>query len=459
MNDFSFVNYVLSKGGKDITLYSSEKTHVETNPTIIEHDGFLFLNFRCIDYFLYNTYGSNQYNIRNMGWCTLRDSYSCNTFNKFKMFNKDFIFCGEKIIEIPEVFLQKVNEYARFKGLEDVRFIKWNDVVYMVGNRPDIDEYNRIVLYELNESYDIIKEIVIQEVEKNTIEKNWSPIEEKPFSFIRWTNPVQLIETNEQGAVINVITKNKKEPYGVDFRGGSETIKINNGYLSIVHTSNSNLLKNMQYNNQYRHYFVIYDNNFNIIKISKPFIFKTPDVEFCCGMCKIDNDIYITYSIKDSCSFLLKTTIDDVMDYIYSDIMNEHQYVDTFDYLKVANDYFNRKCYYSALSLYNKVFTNETFKYDVRYKSLCKYIISILEINKEYNKVYGKEIYKKEYINELIDRLILIKQDYGDAYYLKAYINKNTTEEKVWANIARNKMILTECFTKHILVEEFSYSL
>lgn len=457
--DFKFVDYVLKHNGKNIQLPYDNGTHAETNPSILINNDSLFINFRCVDYFLFNTYGNDYYSINDFGWIVLKDLYSCNTKNTFKMFDKDFKCIGIKKDVLGDDFNDGKIQNSLFHGLEDVRLVKWDDKIYLIGNRPDISNHNRMSIYCADDSYNITKEILIDEVENAFVEKNWSPVEGKPFTFIRWTNPTEIIKVDENGKIVSREFK-ENHNFPTNFRGGSQTIKTKYGYMSIIHTSNLNVMENAKTNIRYRHFFIMYDDDFNIIKISDPFVFQTPDVEFCCGLCKDSNDdIYITYSIKDSTAFLIKTTLDDVLNYIDNGNVGECNYVDDFDYLGFADNCLANKNYYPAISMYNKVFTNDMIDKDIQYQSLCKSIISMIEINKiSLENNYDKELYKNVTINELIHRLILLNVNYADGYLLKAHMcfsNNETTSGILFANLAKGKILITKEFTKYISLNQF----
>ena len=60
----------------------------------------------------------------------------------------------------------------------------------------------------------------------------------------------------------------------------------------------------------YRHRFVVWDKNWNIIKTSQMFHFMTGEIEFCAGMAKQNNDLLITYGFQDNAAYILKMPID-----------------------------------------------------------------------------------------------------------------------------------------------------
>ena len=140
-------------------------------------------------------------------------------------------------------------------------------------------------------------------------EKNWMPIKDKPFHFIKWTNPTEVVKVDLQkqfAEQIYLSTVTEELPY--DLRGGSQLIKwYDDTYLSIVHEckfipKNLNGYKDAEY----YHRFVIWNSDWSIKCISKNFDFMTGGVEFCIGLEEIEENIIIAFSFQDNCSFALK---------------------------------------------------------------------------------------------------------------------------------------------------------
>lgn len=84
----------------------------------------------------------------------------------------------------------------------------------------------------------------------------------------------------------------------VNYRGSTPIIKYGDFNLGIVHERKEN-------NNEhcYIHYFVLFDKNMNLLKISKPFSFFGIDIEFCTFLSYKNNNIKIITSINDQLSF------------------------------------------------------------------------------------------------------------------------------------------------------------
>jgi FkbM family methyltransferase len=87
--------------------------------------------------------------------------------------------------------------------------------------------------------------------------------------------------------------------------------------MAIVHQSI--LWKNRQGKKEanYYHLFLIWDKEWNILKISEPFNFLTGTIEFSCGLASLDNKIIVTFGFEDDAAYLIEIPTDWLMDWIY----------------------------------------------------------------------------------------------------------------------------------------------
>ena len=207
-----------------------------------------------------------------------------------------------------------------FIGQEDVRVFRWNDKLYTCGVRRDIDEIGtgRMEMCEVIPEKDGFKEITrdrIEVPEKGTyLEKNWMPVLDMPYHFLRHADPVELVKVdckNENCEV--VIKKDKSEKLattklaGCDLRGGSQVIPFGEYRLCITHecffpwhpVGNGK-------DAHYYHRFVFYDKDWNIVKVSKRFKFMDAMIEFNCGMTDDGDNLLITFGYQDNAAYIFK---------------------------------------------------------------------------------------------------------------------------------------------------------
>ena len=202
-----------------------------------------------------------------------------------------------------------------FVGLEDARLVYWNNSMFICGVRRDttINGQGRMEVSEI--SY--ITKDTVKEVDRNRIptpnnvdtycEKNWMPLEDNPFHFIKWTNPTELVFFDKDSNTC--ISKFVKPQHGniIDMRGGSQVIPWNDGYLCIIHEVIFLKSDVGRKDAIYRHRFVQWDKDFNILRISRDFSLMNAHIEFAAGMCKFDDEnTLISFGFQDNAAFIMK---------------------------------------------------------------------------------------------------------------------------------------------------------
>uniref|UniRef100_A0A6C0DX04 Uncharacterized protein n=1 Tax=viral metagenome TaxID=1070528 RepID=A0A6C0DX04_9ZZZZ len=204
-----------------------------------------------------------------------------------------------------------------FIGLEDARLVNWNNKYYAIGVRRDTttNGQGRMEFSELNINLNAneVNEVNRIRIESpnvsNYCDKNWMPIKNRPFHFVRWTNPVEVVEANLDTKTSKVIYSNtNKLNFPYELRGGSHLVEWdNNSYLSIIHEcdfqpTNFNGYKNANY----FHRFVLWNTDFSIQYISSSFNFMSSKIEFCIGLEIIGNNVIIVFGYQDNSCYALK---------------------------------------------------------------------------------------------------------------------------------------------------------
>jgi predicted GH43/DUF377 family glycosyl hydrolase len=200
-----------------------------------------------------------------------------------------------------------------FIGLEDGRLFRWNGKLYLCGVRRDIDDKGtgRMELSEIEE-----QETEFLEVSRHSIptvnriesycEKNWVPILESPFQFVKWTNPVEIVKYDMEKDETTTTLLGSGPKLQADMRGGSQIIPYKEYSLGIFHETFLHNSKAGNKNATYRHRIVLFDKDWNIVKRSELFSFMDAEVEFCCGLVHIDNYFLLSFGFQDNASFILK---------------------------------------------------------------------------------------------------------------------------------------------------------
>lgn len=304
-------------GGKLAPIVISDGLHSGTglmNPSIfIDDDGDILVNLRHVNYTLCHSENTQKFPNR---WGplsylhpekdqTLRtENYICRLDKNLSMINSAHVDMLELHTPIWE-----------FIGLEDARLMQWDGKYYLVGVRRDTTtngqgrmEYSHIDIDKENWIIKETKRIRIPAPGENDsyCEKNWVPILDKPFHFVKWTNPVEIVKANPEAEECEQVMLKQGLIPPMDQRGGSQLIKWGNVYISITH--DVVLFKNYlgQKDAIYRHRLLVWDDQLNLVGISQQFSFLDARIEFAVGAAVLGEDLLVTFGFQDNAAFVLK---------------------------------------------------------------------------------------------------------------------------------------------------------
>lgn len=215
-----------------------------------------------------------------------------------------------------------------FVGLEDARLVHWSNNLYLTGVRRDTttNGQGRMELSKVTLDADIIKEthrVRIPAPFPNTsyCEKNWMPILDRPYTYVKWTNPTEVVEYDPTENKTTTIYQTKKPfPFSHgDLRGGSQLIPYGNDYyIAVLHVTDLFKSEAGRKNGHYHHVFVAWNrHNFNIVKISPVFSFMGCMIEFCAGLAFHSDHFYLTFGVQDNAAYILKCDASTIMEFIF----------------------------------------------------------------------------------------------------------------------------------------------
>jgi hypothetical protein len=284
------------------------------NPSIfIDSDGDILVNLRHVNYTLYHAEGKQRFSSRfgPLSYLHPEKDQRLVTENYLCRLDSELV-----MTDFTRVEMQTLHEPIwEFVGLEDARVVQWNGEYFLIGVRRDTTtngtgrmEYTQIDLDKDNWTAREIhrKRIKAPEPDTSYCEKNWMPVLDKPYTFIKWTLPTEVVysspfgQDTEQLAVRHFVLPVK------DQRGGSQVIKWGNIYLCVTHEVD--LFKNYleQKDAIYRHRIVMWDEQFNFIGLTKPFSFLDGQVEFAVGAAIQGEDLLISFGFQDNAAFVLR---------------------------------------------------------------------------------------------------------------------------------------------------------
>jgi hypothetical protein len=313
----NFVKLALENGGSINTLLIDSKDLSGpslTNPSVLVVNERIIVNIRNVNYTLYHS----ELNKFEHMWGPLSYIHPEND-----MFLRTVNYIAELDDDLNISYYSKIDTSQfdtyqpqwDFVGLEDARLINWEDKIYVIGVRRDIDTKGtgRMELSELEFDGLSVKEISRYRIpgpppDNEYCMKNCTPIEGNPFHLLKWTNPTSLMKFDPNSGETKVFETSEYIPMPLDMRGGSQVIKYKDGYLSIIHETNLYNSEQGRKNATYTHRFVYWDNQFKIKKFSNVFSFLNMKIEFCCGMTEYKNDYLITFGATDNAAYILRVS-------------------------------------------------------------------------------------------------------------------------------------------------------
>lgn len=292
------------------------------NPSVLIIDGKIVVNLRHVNYTFYHSeaklfqhpwgpltyiHPENDMHLRTTNWwCELDNDYN--------------------IVRHTKIDTSKFDTYEPmwdFVGLEDARLVNWNDKVYITGVRRDTttNGQGRMELSELAISDNSIVEVSRFRIPppkdlNSYCEKNWMPILDLPYHYVKWSNPTELVVVYPHTQESKTIHLGNQIGLPRDLRGGSQIITLDNCYVAITHEVD---LFNSEVGRKdalYRHRFVVWDKSWNFVKITKDFSIMGAHVEFAVGMCIKGDDILITFGYQDNAAFIMNMPIQTLRDFI-----------------------------------------------------------------------------------------------------------------------------------------------
>jgi uncharacterized protein YceK len=324
-DEMNFVKLTLENGGSIHPLIiptSDLKGPSLMNPSIYNDNGTIRVNLRNINYTLYHSekkkfehhWGPLVYIHPENDWRLRTWNYMCEMDDDMKIKRHNQVDTSD----FPD------KELWEFVGLEDARIVRWDGKLYICGVRRDLDAVGtgRMELSEIEVTEDSVKEIKQYRIPapgKNDsyCEKNWMPILDMPFHFVKWTNGTEVVKYDiNTGTTEQVAVKDWKDLGCIDLRGGSQVLPFGEGHMSLCHETFLFRSEQDRKDGTYRHRFVVWDKDWNVIKVSPRFSFLNAEFEFAVGMCEYENDYLITFGFQDNIAYLLRVSQELVKNFI-----------------------------------------------------------------------------------------------------------------------------------------------
>jgi predicted GH43/DUF377 family glycosyl hydrolase len=194
------------------------------------------------------------------------------------------------------------------EGLEDCRLLRVDDHWYVsatVRNAAPGDGRCRVGLSRLDtDAGRLVGLTMLDSLQLQTHEKNWMPIEGRGLSWLHSASfrghTVTVDPSPDMPGCWSIHQRHEAPPIARGFRGGSQLVKVDGGYLTVVHevAAHGN-------HRAYEHRFVLFADDLRIVSVSPAFAFREPrTIEFAAGMAVIGNRVFVTFGVNDAEAWL-----------------------------------------------------------------------------------------------------------------------------------------------------------
>ena len=286
------------------------------NPSIYVDKGKLILNLRHVNYTLYHCEGEQLFTNRwgPLAYLNPENDIHLRTTNFLCELNDDLTIKSWNKVDTSKLDVEPVWEFI---GLEDGRLVKWDNKLYLCGVRRDTktNGEGRMELSELKKHKEVKRSRIEPPNDPNSYcEKNWMPVIDMPYHFVKWANPTELVKVDPKTNTSETVILKEGVGQHQNLRGGSQIIPYGDDRICIIHEVDLWKNKLEQKDAKYTHRLVMWDKDWNIKHISEPFSFMDGEIEFCCGLAEYKGDLLITFGFQDNAAYILKVQKEKLID-------------------------------------------------------------------------------------------------------------------------------------------------
>jgi hypothetical protein len=290
------------------------------NPSpFLDDDGELLLILRHINYTLYHSENNQRFPSvwGPLSYLHPEKDQRLVTQNFLCRLDDDYNIVNYTLIDTTTLDVEPI---WTFVGMEDARLVKWNGKYYGTGVRRDTttNGVGRMELQELEidkeawTAKEVSRVRIEAPVDKTSYcEKNWMPVLDKPFHYIKWTSPTELVEADPVTGESTQLSVVEGAKANADQRGGSQVLQWGEYYIAITHevVLFKNYLK--QKNGTYRHRLCVWNKDFKLIGLSpESWSFLDGQIEFVCGAAVVNDNLVIGFGFQDNAAFVLEVPND-----------------------------------------------------------------------------------------------------------------------------------------------------
>lgn len=325
----NFVKRALEAGGSITPLIIPADSTNGTgtfNPSIYNDNGKLYCNIRHCQVTIYHSeLNKFEHQWGPLSYLNPENDVTLTTTNYFCTINKDLMIDTAYKVNFSELNSKPMWEFI---GLEDCRVFRWDDKLYLCGVRRDTttNGEGRMELSEIELNFQNDADWAVKEISRFRIpapgkndsycEKNWMPILDMPYHFVKWCNPTEVVKIDPVNKTCETVFLGNYTPQRLDYRGGSQVLTFGDHRMALTHQTNLFKSDAGRKNAVYRHNFVIWDKDWNVVLYSEPFSFFDTHIEFCTGMALDGNDLLISFGVQDNAAYILRAPMTFITEFL-----------------------------------------------------------------------------------------------------------------------------------------------
>lgn len=285
----NIIYYLPKIGGEivDISIPLPEK-YLPLNPSMVLHEDKIYGCIRSVNY----TQTRGNYQIKD-------EDKKVRTRNYFVELSHNGEITSQR--EIIDTASRQMWDHGSI-GVEDVRLFRYRRNWWFTCTAvQDTAEWGRrrigmgrLELNQESNTYEFNHFVVLRGDFIKDIEKNWLPfVQDDELYLIYNTSPFTIIKPNEFTGECTIVSKKEYHRDLWSLRGSAPPIPYKDGYIYVTHEV---AWVNWR---TYFHRIVTFNKNFEITRVSQPFIFTNLGVEFCISILYNDGQFKFGVGIED----------------------------------------------------------------------------------------------------------------------------------------------------------------
>jgi len=332
------VHYALKRGGSIHPITLPKELTGETgimNPSIFVHNGRILLNVRHVNYTLYHSEGKRfPHTWGPLQYLHPENDISLTTYNIMCELDSELNVLNSGRINTSEF---DTDPTWNFIGLEDGRLFSWDNRLFLCGVRRDCYDDKGKGRMEMQEIDFVDGEW--KEISRNPIpapgddstycEKNWMPIIDEPWHFVKWCNPTEVVKYDIENRTTETVHHDQTSfvQMSRDLRGGTQVYPIGEG-RRLTFTHEVDLTRDVFHrkDGHYNHRIIVWDKDWNVIHKTRDFHFMGTqidpttgyeyNIEFATGMTFLNGNMIVSFGYQDNGTFLLKMPEEVFFDFV-----------------------------------------------------------------------------------------------------------------------------------------------